>query len=147
MYFAEKVAYALVGEGRVIFGEGDEEKGQGRKVGGRGHRSSAALGVGYFAGEEGLYQLPRPIIAEVEKQHGIVGLEGDRGANRSRAQKLVGDAFGVVFFHGGVRGREVFAFGGGEEPVGEAGAFPAAVSVHGIVAPDEGSYTGIRQMG
>jgi hypothetical protein len=145
VHFTKEVVYPPLGEDRVIFGKRNEEEGEGFEVVGHGDGRAAAITFGDIASEKRLYQLPRAVIAKVEEKHCIAGLDRSGGANNGWLEELISKAALVLGLYGGLGCGIRGAFALNEEPVSYAGAFPAPIAIHGVVAPYDRSQSGLRQ--
>jgi hypothetical protein len=145
VHFTKEVVYSPLGEDRVIFGKRNEEEGQGTEVVGHGDEGATAVGVGEVARKEGLDELPRAVIAKVEEKHRIAGLDRSGGANNGWLEELISKAALILGLYGGLGCGIRGAFAVNEEPVSYAGAFPAPIAIHGVVAPYDRSQSGLRQ--
>jgi hypothetical protein len=145
VHFTKEVVYSPLGEDWVIFGKRNEEEGQGFEVVGHGDGRAAAISFGDIASEKRLYQLPRAVIAKVEEKHCIAGLDRSGGANNGWLEELISKAALVLGLYSGLGCGIRGAFALNEEPVSYAGAFPAPIAIHGVVAPYDRSQSGLRQ--
>src|ERR1700730_13495554 len=92
---------------------------------------------------EGSSDLPRAVGPKVEEDHAVAILN-DRYwlfvliDHYDRLHELIGDALTVRLANGGDRIATRAAFTEPHQPIGLLGAFPSFITVHRVVAPDDG---------